>query len=103
MKLYTLLALLGNASMSVVEDETYTNSYADCLAFALQFDNTCSDQTTATSFSSIPTKMMTCQLDRGVCPSHGTTSGSTCTFTRKLCVTCRNNNGLVKIRVQTDG
>ena len=37
------------------------------------------------------------------CFPGGTKSGTTCTWQRKLCVTCRtDNNGITKIRVQTN-
>lgn len=33
----------------------------------------------------------------------GTESGSTCSWERKLCVTCRDDGGVIKIRVETNG
>lgn len=43
---------------------------------------------------------VTC-ADVGACA--GTESGSNCTWNRKLCVSCRDASGTVKIRVQTNG
>jgi hypothetical protein len=38
------------------------------------------------------------------CPSSGSKSGTTCTFFRKLCVTCvQDASGVVTIRAQTNG
>ena len=36
------------------------------------------------------------------CPDTGTSNGSTCTFIRKLCVTCKADNGVVYIRMQSN-
>ena len=43
MKFLTYLALIGISKASSTEDEAYTSSYDDCLAFAATFDNTCAD------------------------------------------------------------
>lgn len=36
------------------------------------------------------------------CPENGSVENDTCTFTRKLCVTCREDNGQVRVRVQSN-
>jgi hypothetical protein len=73
---------------------------AGCLAFAALFDNTCTDLENAVSFSSIPSETISCTGDVGYCP--GTSSGSTCTWTRKLCVTCSLVSSVPYIRIQTN-
>lgn len=42
------------------EDFTFTNSLEDCLKFAAQFDNTCTDFANAVDFASIPTGSNSC-------------------------------------------
>ena len=57
MKLLGIISLfVGCITASSAADETYTDSYQDCLAFAAQFDNTCLDNANAVSFASVPTK-----------------------------------------------
>ena len=75
-----LFSALAIAGLAQVQATTYPATYAGCLAFAALFDNTCSDLTTATSFSSVPSETMTCTGDWNYCA--GTSSGTTCTWTR---------------------
>jgi hypothetical protein len=87
---FTLSLFLGLVTPAESVDETFTDSYDDCLKFASSFDNTCVDQTTALDFASIPTGTVGCNLNGSYCPSHGTNKADgTCEFTRKLCVTCK--------------
>jgi hypothetical protein len=44
---------------------------------------------------------VTCSNDYDLCA--GTESNGSCTWDRKLCVTCRDDSGTIKIRVQTNG
>ena len=99
-KAIVALMMASSASASATEDETYTNTLASCLEFAAKFDNTCTDLSTAVAFASVPTKTVTCAMtdSRATCPASGTVSGTSCTFTRKLCITCRDDGGTIKIK-----
>lgn len=72
-----------------------------CLAVASGFQNTCTS-TAATKLSLVPGATVTCtNMDQTSCP--GTFTAGTCTWTRKLCVTCRtDSNSKVWIRVQSN-
>ena len=94
-----LAALLGSVDASATADESWTNTLASCQDFASKFQNTCSS---AGSLASMNSAAVTCSSSNtGACA--GTTSGSNCTWNRKLCVTCRDDSGTVKIRVETNG
>jgi hypothetical protein len=41
-------------------------------------------------------------MSDALCPSHGTKTGTSCVFTRKLCVACSPVNGGVWISTQTN-
>ena len=100
---YELLALsLANAS--AVADENYDNTLASCLAFAAEFDNTCPDLENPVAYDDVPTATYTFTKSGGKqkCPENGTVDGNECTWTRKLCVTCQDDNGQVRIRVQSN-
>ena len=92
--------LIGSIKAQTTSDLTVDNTLAGCNTYASQFDNTCT--AVAASAADIPTATVTC-TDVGYCPSFSGSSGSgtgTCTFTRKLCVTCRESGGHVYIRTQ---
>ena len=95
---FVVLALFGIVDASSTADETWDDTLASCQDYASKFDNTCSS---AADFSSVPTSSVTCTNSYGVCA--GSESSGSCTWDRKLCVTCRNDSGTVKIRVQTNG
>lgn len=92
------LALFGAAYASSTADESWDDSLSSCQDYASKFDNTCSS---ATALSSMTSASVTCSNNYGVCA--GTESNGSCTWNRKLCVTCRSDQGTVKIRVQTNG
>ena len=96
-KVIALLLGSSKVSASNTADETYTNTLQSCRDFAAQFDNTCTDLTTSQDFASLPTKSITCE-NIGACPTSGTTSGNSCTWSRKLCVSCFEEGGKVKVR-----
>ena len=106
MKFLAYLALISISKTSPTQDEAYTSSYEDCLAFAARFDNTCADQTTQVSYANLDTATMTCEqsgsMSQATCQAHGTKDGTTCTFTRKLCVTCTQSANTVTIRAQSN-
>lgn len=96
---FVVLALLGKIKASATADEQWANDLAGCQDFASNFDNTC---TAAGSLASMPSASVTCSSNLvGTCA--GTESGGSCTWQRKLCVTCRDDAGTIKIRVQTNG
>ena len=76
MKFYTYLSLIGACQASASEDEAYTSSYEDCLAFAATFDNTCTDLTTHRNFLNVDEATVTCDqsgaMSQATCPAHGT-------------------------------
>ena len=71
----TVLAALFGVSQAAVfknsqtssftaSNKIYTSSYADCLAFADQFDNTCTSTspTTVTALADLPEVSVTCTM-----------------------------------------
>ena len=97
LKFLTVSALLKIAQPASV---SYTNSLADCQAFAATFDNTCDPTAPAVDFASVPTEDFTCNSNVNLC--NGAAAGSSCTWKRKLCVTCSDVSGVVYIRVQSN-
>ena len=101
-----LLSLaLARAAMAAIPGRTL----ADCQAFALEFDNTC-------TVSSGVTQEMDLANDAGVdvsctgvmrCPGTSGeatyTSDSPCTYERKLCVSCYEESSTTYIKVQANG
>jgi hypothetical protein len=85
---------------------SYSDSLSSCQDFSELFDNTCttSPPTAASSVSALSGVDVECSTDylpEASCP--GTVDGDVCTFTYKLCVSCSNVGGNVKIRVQSNG
>jgi len=78
----------------------------DCLSVAAMFDNTCSSTSTPITFAEHAGSSMSC-VGEMYCPGstgkYNFNASNPCKFTRKLCVTCREESGVVKIRVQTNG
>lgn len=101
-KLFTATAALALTQLAVVNAATYPATLAGCLAFAALFDNTCTDLSTATDFDSVPSETVTCTGDVAYCAGSWDSTGSTCTWTRKLCVTCSTTNSVTYIRIQTN-
>ena len=89
----------------------YDQSLNDCKAVAAQFDNTCTHgdyDTPAESVAVMKSKPFAC-TKKGPCIPAGIKSGqSTCTWQRKICVTCRvdttssSGEAITKIRIQTN-
>ena len=76
----------------------------DCETVAALFDNTCDTSAGAITVSSHAGEDMSC-TGQMMCPdgsgSSYYTDDAPCTFTRKLCVTCKTkSDGLVYIRFQ---
>ena len=92
MKRYTYLCLLGFLSTSMAsktKDESYSDSLKDCVEFANKFDNTCDSLTRPVMYHQVPTKKITAK-NVGACAglSEGSGKDSSCTWERKLCITC---------------
>ena len=94
-------------AISIIATEAYGlgRTMADCLAVAAKFDNTCDviANTPLTTFSSHAGSTMSCTGTMR-CPGGSTkatySTGSPCTWQRKLCVTCSADaTGVVRIRV----
>ena len=82
----------------------YGQSLSDCKAVAAKFLNTCEHgdyDTPATTVSEMASQSFACE-NKPKCIPDGTLDGTTCTWERRLCVTCRVDNGITKIRVQTN-
>eukprot|EP01062_Namystynia_karyoxenos_P081500 TRINITY_DN8978_c0_g2_i1.p1 TRINITY_DN8978_c0_g2~~TRINITY_DN8978_c0_g2_i1.p1 ORF type:complete len:1061 (+),score=245.94 TRINITY_DN8978_c0_g2_i1:84-3185(+) len=93
-----LLCSFGAARAATLPSGTL----AECKAIASLFRNTCSSapDSPASSVGAMTSSPVSCD-NVGMCA--GTTSGSTCTWQRKLCVSCSESGGTVRIRVQTNG
>jgi len=100
-------------AISQAEAALPTTDLAGCQAFAKTFDNTCGKDGSGNpepvanykSWDAGDKASMSCTGDIR-CPggsgSSTYTSGSPCTFERALCVSCRDDGGVVKIKVQTN-
>lgn len=76
------------------------NSLADCNTVASSFRNTCTSGPAA-SVSAMAYETMSCTGQPTCLVSGGNVSG-TCSWNRKLCVSCRSLSGVTYIRVQTN-
>ena len=103
--LFLLLLLLPRSSHSI------GRTLADCEAVAASFNNTCRFPfQAAESVAALEGANITCS-NYGTCVDSGHESAGsnattkTCTFTRKLCVSCgvEGGGGAVRIRVQSNG
>eukprot|EP01061_Rhynchopus_euleeides_P002966 TRINITY_DN1229_c0_g1_i1.p2 TRINITY_DN1229_c0_g1~~TRINITY_DN1229_c0_g1_i1.p2 ORF type:complete len:122 (+),score=18.46 TRINITY_DN1229_c0_g1_i1:49-414(+) len=73
---------------------------ADCQKIAAEFKNTC--DTSAGPLDSVAGhagETVSCTATNIACA--GTESNGVCTYQRKMCVTCSEENGVVRIRVQS--
>ena len=99
----------------------YTQTLADCEAFAAQFNGTCGGTGNANAFPEYSTTVpnpawgvgadITCSMNASLssddpdtvrCPNGGGEQ-TQCTVNRKNCVTCRQANTQVYIRYQSNG
>ena len=82
----------------------YDQSLSDCKAVAAQFRSTCAhgDYDTASPSMDDMAYTTTTSENKPACIPSGSVSGRTCTWPRKLCVTCREADGTTLIRVQTN-
>ena len=84
--------------------EAFGDSIDDCKAFAQKFDNTCDHgdyDTPADSVAVMASESLTCT--QRLCFPGGVAGDNTCTWERKLCVTCsQESDGDVYIHVQTN-
>ena len=82
----------------------YDQSLSDCKAVAAQFRSTCAHgdyDTPSTSMEDMASTTTTCE-NKPACIPDGSVSGQTCTWERRLCVTCRREDRITLIRVQTN-
>lgn len=82
----------------------YTQSLADCKAVAAKFRNTCvhnNFQKPATNVAEMASEKFFCP-EKWKCIEGGTSSDEGCSWERRLCVTCRRDGLVTKIRVQTN-
>jgi len=101
---FIILLLTAN-----IVTRAYDQSLNDCKAVAAQFNNTCSHgdyDTPSASMDGMGYETVTCENKRRCIDKNSSTllaDGTTCTWKRKLCVTCSvGSNGVTKIRVQTN-
>jgi cysteine-rich repeat protein len=86
-----------------VETDYITPSLSDCQAYADTFFSTCSENAgaTAPTFAAMSSTSETCLDNYGHCM--GTVAGDdSCSWSRKLCVTCYREDGYTMMRVQTN-
>ena len=97
MRILTIVLLV-----SAVAYCNYTDSLADCQTFVAEFYNTCDPTTdTPTAIADVATETITCS-DVGQCA--GTTSGTDCSWDRKLCLYCyQDSSDTTYIRVLSNG
>ena len=88
---------LTELSVAVIPDQ----SLASCQQVAAQFDNTCDGVNVDNGATVTCTGSMECPGSSDGIKTY--TSSSPCTYTRKLCVQCFEANGVVKIRVTSNG
>ena len=92
------------ASTVLTRSEAYGQSLSDCKAVAAKFRNTCSHgdyDTPATTVAAMTSQTETC--DQGNrCFEAATKNGGVCSWERRLCVTCRDDSGVTKIRIQSN-
>ena len=82
----------------------YDQSLSDCKSVAAEFRSTCAHgdyDTPSTSMDDMASTTTTCE-NKPACIPDGSVSGQTCTWERKLCVTCRREDRITLIRVQTN-
>ncbi len=101
MKSISIIVLACIFFAATVELRTYTNTLADCNAFAALFDNTCNISATPTTVALTTKQTVSCS-NVGKCTTSGTLSGTTCSWSRQLCVTCSSVSDVTYIRVQTN-
>lgn len=78
---------------------TIGTDLAQCYVVAAQFSNTCTSTSVAPTWAALPSATVTCTQRK--CPDSAT--GTSCTWTRQLCVTCYQTGSVVYMRVQTNG
>ena len=95
--------------MLVAGSIAYGQSLSDCKFVAAMFDNTCDSNDgnynrPAENVTAVTPELVTCLNKPRCIPSPGgVPDGSTCTWQRRLCVTCRRDDAdIVQIRVQTN-
>jgi len=84
----------------------YTQSLADCKAVAAKFRNTCVHDDyskPATTVAGMASEKFDCP-EKYKCIPGGTlgADNSTCSWERRLCITCRRHGRVTKIRIQTN-
>ena len=107
MKTFTVvLALIASEALAALP----TSDLSGCKTFAKLFDNTCNKDgsgnpiaiSNTSSWGGGEKASMSCKGTMrcpGASGSSTYTNGSPCTWTRALCVSCRDDSGTVKIRV----
>jgi hypothetical protein len=85
--------------------QAYDQSLKDCKAVAAEFRNTCAhgdyDTPAAIGLVGMNSETVVCE-NSNRCIAAGVKIGSACTWERKLCVTCRDDDGVTKVRVQSN-
>eukprot|EP01062_Namystynia_karyoxenos_P040521 TRINITY_DN2953_c0_g2_i4.p1 TRINITY_DN2953_c0_g2~~TRINITY_DN2953_c0_g2_i4.p1 ORF type:complete len:861 (+),score=167.19 TRINITY_DN2953_c0_g2_i4:69-2585(+) len=97
-----LLAVLGCCCWGAEGAALPAGTLAECKAVAALFSNTCdtAPDSPAPNVTSIKPATVTCS---GVGMCAGDDTGSSCVWHRRLCVTCSEAGGEVRIRVQSNG
>lgn len=96
--------LIVHVAMDSMLIQAYDQSLQDCKAVAAEFRNTCAHgdyDTPSASMETMESETIVCKKNRR-CIAAGTKWRGDCYWKRKLCVTCRDDNGVTKIRVQSN-
>jgi hypothetical protein len=104
MRYISLAALLLLGTVQASKTVTIGSTLAECKAIASKFKNTCSEAPdSSASWSDFDSETISCT--QSTCPD-STTAGSptqSCSWSRKLCVSCYESGSDVYIQVQTNG
>jgi hypothetical protein len=100
--LFGVSCLVFTARAGIFRATSYGQSLEDCETVAAQFSNTCSGtpSTAATWDSTFSSETVTCS--QTTCPT-GYGTAPSCSWERKLCVTCSESSSKVYMRIQSNG
>ena len=102
-RLITIATIGATLGANLVEGKIPDGSLASCEEVAATFDNTCTSSSPLSSLADHAGKEISCTGTSLRCPggdgASDYTSSNPCTFTRKLCVTCSESNGVVMVKV----
>ena len=100
-------AIFAAAFADLAKGKIPDGSLSSCEEVAATFDNTCTGGSPLSSLANHAGKEVSCTGNDMRCPggdgAANYSSSNPCTSSRKLCVTCSESNGVVKVKVQSNG